>query len=150
MAQINVVDWNPSPLPALPKLSLVRFKLNADGLAKGFQVRYELQSVHLQFRMPHGGIFLPKEEEDVSEPVPTPGPTPPPARQPTVILDRFLVAAPTQDLEINVKRGLFLDRAAGGSPGLVHMQLLVHEIDANGKLRFPSADIATITLAFGV
>ena len=150
MAQIHVVDWQPSPLPGLPKLTLVEFNVASNGVAKGFQVRYELQSVHLHFRMPAGGIFLPKEEQDVSAPVPTPGPTPPPARQPTVILDRFMVAAPKPDLRMDIKRGLFLERVTGGTPGLVHMQIIVHEIDAGGTPRFPAPGIATITLAFGV
>lgn len=150
MAQIHVVDWQPNPLPSLPKLTLVEFNVASDGVAKGFQVRYELQSAHLQFTMPPGGIFLPKEEKDTSAPVPTPGPTPPPARQPTVIVDQFLAAAPKLGLEMSISRGLLLERASGGSPGLVHMQIIVQEIDAAGTPRFPAAGIATITLAHGV
>jgi hypothetical protein len=144
MAQLALLDWQPNPLSSLPFLTTVTFNAASDGPAIGYRIVYELQSVHLQFQMPPGAQ-LPKEESDASSPVPTAT-----ERTPKKIVDRIDEGVPARMLATLVKRGLALERVAGGAPGIVFLSVTVFELDAAGSPRLPRPVITSIALAFGV
>jgi hypothetical protein len=91
------------------------------------------------------GAQLPKEESDASSPVPTAT-----ERTPKKIVDRIDEGVPARMLATLVKRGLALERVAGGAPGIVFLSGTVFELDAAGSPRLPRPVITSIALAFGV